>query len=72
MYINTTDNTNKTIIMTTGSKLGYTPSGRDILFEIKEELIKSGEFVSKGIIWFAVIWSLLGGYGLITLISKFI
>ena len=38
--------------------------------EIKEELIKSGEFVSKGIIWFAIGWSLLGIYGLITLISK--
>ena len=40
--------------------------------EIKEELIKSGEFVSKGVIWFVIGWSLLGIYGLVTLISKFI
>jgi hypothetical protein len=38
--------------------------------DIKEEMIKSGEFISKGIIWFAIGWSLLGIYGLITLISK--
>lgn len=38
--------------------------------DIKEETIKSGELVSKGVIWFAIIWSLLGGYGLITLIYK--
>jgi hypothetical protein len=40
--------------------------------DIKEELIKSSEFVSKGVIWFVVIWSLLAIYGLGTLISKFI
>jgi hypothetical protein len=40
--------------------------------EIKEELIKTGEFVSKGVIWFSIGWSLLGIYGLVTLISKFI
>jgi hypothetical protein len=38
--------------------------------DIKEEIIKSGEFINKGIIWFAIGWSLLGIYGLITLISK--
>ena len=40
--------------------------------DIKKEIIKSGEFVSKGVIWFAIIWFLLGCYGLITLISKFL
>jgi hypothetical protein len=40
--------------------------------DIKEELIKSSEFVSKGVIWFVVVWSILGIYGLITLISKFL
>ncbi len=40
--------------------------------DIKEKMIESGEFVNKGVIWFAIVWSLLGGYGLITLISKFI
>lgn len=40
--------------------------------DIREELIKSGEFVSKGIIWFVIIWSILGIYGLVTLISKFL
>ena len=39
---------------------------------VKEEIIKSGEFVSKGVIWFAVIWSVLGVYGLYTLITKLI
>ena len=37
---------------------------------IKEEIIKSGEFVSKGVIWFVVIWTLLGGYGLVKLIKQ--
>lgn len=40
--------------------------------ELKEEIVKSGEFISKGIIWFTIGWSLLGIYGLITLISKFL
>ena len=40
--------------------------------KIKEEIIESGEFINKGVIWFVIIWSLLGGYGLITLISKFL
>ena len=30
--------------------------------DIKEEMIKSGEFVAKGVIWFAIIWSALGLY----------
>jgi hypothetical protein len=40
--------------------------------EFKEEMLKSSEFVSKGIIVFAITWTLLGLYGLVTLISKFI
>jgi hypothetical protein len=40
--------------------------------EFKEEIIKSGEFIGKGVIWFTIVWSLLGVYGLITLISKFL
>ena len=40
--------------------------------ELREEIIKSTEFVSKGVIWFVVIWSILGLYGLVTLISKFL
>lgn len=40
--------------------------------DIKEEMIKSGEFIAKGVIWFAVIWTVLGLYGLITLIGKLI
>ena len=38
--------------------------------EFKEELEKTTEFVTKGVIWFALVWTLLGGYGLITLIKK--
>jgi len=38
--------------------------------ELKDELIKSGEFVSKGVIWFSIIWTLLGAYGLISLIKR--
>ena len=40
--------------------------------DIKQELINSNEFVSKGVIWFTIIWSILAIYGLVTLISKFI
>ena len=40
--------------------------------EIKEEIIKSTEFVNKGVLWFTLIWSILAIYGLVTLISKFI
>jgi len=38
--------------------------------DIKEEIIKSAEFVAKRVIWFAIIWSILGLYGLISLIGK--
>ena len=40
--------------------------------ELKEEIIESGEFVGKGVIVFAIAWTLLGLYGLISLISKII
>ena len=40
--------------------------------ELKEEMLKSGEFVGKGVIIFALVWTALGIYGLVTLISKFI
>ena len=40
--------------------------------EFKEELDKTTSFVSKGVIVFTIIWTCLGVYGLITLISKFI
>lgn len=39
---------------------------------IKEEIVKSGEFVSKSAILVAVIWLLLGFYGLYSLIIKLI
>ena len=39
---------------------------------IKEELIKSGDFVPKGIVIFSIIWFILGGYGLYSLIIKFL
>jgi hypothetical protein len=38
--------------------------------DIREELMKTTKIVSKGIIWFIVIWTMLGIYGLVTLISK--
>jgi hypothetical protein len=37
---------------------------------IKDEIVKSGEFVPKGIIAFTIIWFILGGYGLYSLIIK--
>ena len=40
--------------------------------KIKEEFIKTGEFVNNRVVWFAVIWTGLGIYGLITLIHKFL
>jgi hypothetical protein len=40
--------------------------------DVKEEMIKSGEFIAKGVIFFAVIWSVLVLYGLISLIGKLI
>jgi len=38
--------------------------------KIKEELITSTKFIGKVVIWFTVIWTVLGVYGLITLIGK--
>lgn len=38
----------------------------------KDELEKSGSFVSKGVIIFAITWTGLGIYGLISLIQKFL
>ena len=38
--------------------------------KIKEEIVKSGEFVPKGIVIFAIVWCILGGYGLYSLIIK--
>ena len=40
--------------------------------EFKEEMINSGEFVSKYVIGFAIVWTILGFYGLFSLISKFL
>ena len=40
--------------------------------QLKEEVEKTTEFVSKGIIIFTIVWFLLGGYGLYTLITKLI
>ena len=37
---------------------------------IKEEIVKSGEFVPKGIVIFAIVWFILGGYGLYSLVIK--
>ena len=39
---------------------------------IKDEIKETGDFISKKIIWFALIWSILGLYGLYTLITKLI
>jgi hypothetical protein len=39
---------------------------------IKEEMNNAGSFVSKGVIIFAIVWSGLGIYGLISLIQKFL
>jgi len=38
----------------------------------KEKIIQSTKFISKTIIWIAVVWAALGIYGLISLISKFL
>jgi hypothetical protein len=40
--------------------------------KLKDEANKAGQFVSKGVIIVFVTWTILGIYGLITLISKFI
>jgi hypothetical protein len=40
--------------------------------KLKEKVEESTEFVSKGVIWFFVIWTSLGIYGLYSLIHKFL
>ena len=40
--------------------------------DIKEEMIKSGEFIPTGIIIFAIIWTSFGIYGVYSLIHKFL
>jgi hypothetical protein len=40
--------------------------------KLKEEMYKSTEFLSKKIIVVFVIWTILGVYGLYSLISKFL
>jgi hypothetical protein len=37
---------------------------------LRDEVIKTTKFVSTGIVIFTIIWFLLGGYGLYTLITK--
>lgn len=39
---------------------------------LKGDLLKSTEFVQKGVVWFVVIWAGFAIYGVYTLISKFI
>jgi hypothetical protein len=38
----------------------------------KNEIKETGDLVSKKIVWFAIIWSILGLYGLYSLVTKFI
>ena len=40
--------------------------------DFNDEMVNSGEFVSKYVIGFAIAWTALGIYGLITLVSKLI
>lgn len=40
--------------------------------EKMDELMKTGEFMSKTVIWITIIWTLLGFYGVYSLITKFI
>jgi hypothetical protein len=40
--------------------------------EKMDELMKTGEFIGKAAIWVFVIWTLLGFYGVYSLITKFI
>lgn len=40
--------------------------------DMKDKMMETAEFVSKGVVWFAVIWSALGLYGLYTLINNFL
>ena len=37
---------------------------------IREEIVKSREFVPKGIVIFTIVWFILGGYGLYYLVIK--
>lgn len=39
---------------------------------IKDEVLRSTEFVEKSVIWFVIIWSIFGLYGLYSLIYKLI
>ena len=38
--------------------------------QLRNEVEKTTQFVSTGIVVFTIIWFLLGGYGLYTLITK--
>lgn len=40
--------------------------------EIKQEINQGTEFVSKGVIWFVIIWSLFALYGIYTFIRNII
>ena len=40
--------------------------------KLNEELAKSAEHIDKGALVFAVAWTLLGLYGLVTLVMKLI
>jgi hypothetical protein len=40
--------------------------------KLKEEANKAGQFVSKGVIVAFVVWTILGIYGLVSLVYKFI
>lgn len=40
--------------------------------QLREEVEKTTKFVSTSIVIFTIVWFLLGGYGLYTLITKLI
>lgn len=40
--------------------------------QLREEIGKTTQFVPTAIVVFAIVWFLLGGYGLYTLITKLI
>ena len=40
--------------------------------QIREEIEKTTESISKGVIWFVAIWTALALYGLYSLVSKFL
>ena len=40
--------------------------------QLREGVEKTTQFVSTGIVIFTIVWFLLGGYGLYTLITKLI